>query len=48
MGFCRPYLTLMTQNAPQRVHNLREVFKALRYLVRGDIPWRMLPHDPPP
>jgi transposase len=47
-AFATPYLTLISQNAPQRVHDLREVFNALRYLVRGGIPWRMLPHDLPP
>lgn len=47
-AFAAPYLTLITQNAPQRVHDLREVFNALRYVVRGGIAWRMLPHDLPP
>src|SRR3990170_5918088 len=43
-----PYLTLMTLDAPQREHDLREVFNALRYLVRAGCPWRMLPNDLPP
>ncbi len=43
-----PYLTLMRENAPQRDHPLREVFNALRYLVRGGIAWRMMPNDLPP
>src|SRR5918912_4191227 len=46
--FLLPYLTLMDENAPQRQHDLREVFNALRYLVRSGAPWRMLPHDFPP
>jgi transposase len=46
-GFVAPYLTLLPEDAGQRRHNLREVFNALRYLVRGGIPWRMLPHDFP-
>ncbi len=47
-GFIAPYLTLMTPDALQRRHDLREVFNALRYLVRSGIPWRMLPNDLPP
>lgn len=46
-AFVAPYLTLLPEDAGQRRHNLREVFNALRYLVRGGIPWRMLPHDFP-
>jgi transposase len=38
----------MTEDAPQREHSLREVFNGLRYIVRGGIPWRMLPNDLPP
>jgi transposase len=29
-SFVAPYLTLITQEAPQRQHQLREVFNALR------------------
>jgi len=47
-AFVAPYLTLMTQNAPQRVYELREVFNGLRYIVRGGISWRMVPNDLPP
>jgi transposase len=47
-AFVAPYLTLMTEEAPQREHSLREVFNGLRYIVRGGIPWRMMPHDLPP
>jgi transposase len=47
-AFVAPHLTLMTEDAPQRRHDLREVFNALRYLVRTGAPWRMLPHDLPP
>lgn len=46
-AFVAPYLTLMTEAAPQRHHDLREVFNALRWLVRAGAPWRMLPHDFP-
>lgn len=47
-AFVAPYLTLMTEDAPQREYPLREVFNALRYVVRSGIPWRMLPNDFPP
>ena len=47
-AFVAPYLTLMTLEAPQRTYDLREVFNALRYLVRAGCPWRMLPNDLPP
>lgn len=47
-AFVAPYLTLMTEEAPQREHSLREVFNGLRYLVRTGAPWRMLPNDLPP
>jgi transposase len=43
-----PYLTLLTPDAPQRTHDLREVFTALRWLVRTGAHWRMMPHDLPP
>ena len=46
--FACPYLTLMTEDAPQRNYSLRDVFDALRYLVRSGCSWRMLPHDFPP
>ncbi|MBE7513642.1 MAG: IS5 family transposase [Anaerolineales bacterium] len=47
-AFVAPYLTLMTEDAPQRDHLLREVFNGLRYVVRGGISWRMVPNDLPP
>src|SRR6266545_3854438 len=34
-AFCVPYLTLMNEQAPQRKHALREIFNALRWLVRA-------------
>lgn len=43
-----PYLTLMSADAPQRTHSLREVFNGLRWMVRAGAPWRMLPRDLPP
>lgn len=47
-AFCAPYLTLMKEDAPQRKHELRTIFNALRWLVRAGCPWRMMPHDLPP
>jgi len=43
-----PYLTLRREDASQRAHSLREVFTALRYLVRGGESWRYLLNDLPP
>lgn len=47
-AFVAPYLTLMSPQAPQRQHDLREVFNALRWIVRAGAAWRLLPHDLPP
>jgi transposase len=47
-AFVAPYLTLMTEDAPQRDHPLREVFNGLRWIVRTGAPWRYLPNDLPP
>ena len=46
--FVAPYLTLMREDAPQREHDLREVFNGMRYVVRGGQAWRMMPNDLPP
>ena len=47
-----PYLTLMTEEAPQRDYSLREVFNGTHgvpgWLVRAGASWRMIPHDLPP
>jgi transposase len=40
-----PYLTLMTEAAPQRRHALRELFNGLRYVIRYGIAWRAMPND---
>ena len=47
-AFVAPYLTLLDPEAPQRRYDLREVFDALRWIVRAGASWRMLPHDLPP
>ena len=45
--FVRPYLTLMRTDAPQRHHDLRAVFNALRWVVRTGAQWDYLPHEFP-
>ena len=47
-AFVVPYLTLLPLDAAQRVHDLRDVFDAARWLVRTGAAWRMIPHDFPP
>src|SRR5690348_2310576 len=46
-AFVAPYLTLLSEDAGQRRHDLREVFNALRWIVRAGASWRLLPHDFP-
>jgi len=55
--FVAHYLTLLALDAPQRRHDLREVFNALRWLSHTGAPWRSwrswrswcyLPGDCPP
>ncbi len=46
--FCVPYLTLMNEEAPQREYPLREIFNAVRWMVRSGAPWRQMPNDLPP
>jgi transposase len=47
-AFLAPYLCLMKLTAPQRTHDLREVFNALRWMVRAGAPWRYMPQHFPP
>jgi transposase len=47
-SFVAPYLTLCRLDSEQREHALREVFNAVRWLVRSGAPWRMMPHEFPP
>lgn len=47
-AFVVPYLTLMREDAPQREHDLQEVYNALRWIVRTGSQWRYLPNDLPP
>jgi transposase len=46
--FLLPYLTLMREDAPQREYALRDVFDAVRYVVKTGCQWDFLPHDFPP
>jgi transposase len=36
------------RDAPQREYSLRDLFNAVRYVVRTGCQWRLLPHDLPP
>jgi transposase len=47
-AFIAPYLCLMKEGAPQREHDSREMFNALRWMVRAGAPWRLLPTNFPP
>src|SRR5215212_6796917 len=39
-AFVAPYLALVREDAPQRNHDLREVFNGLRWIVRTGSAWR--------
>jgi transposase len=39
-AFVAPYLMLLPDDAPQRRHDLREVFNGLRYIVKTGAHWR--------
>ena len=47
-AFIVPYLTLNRLDGDNRSYALRDVFNAVRWLVRSGAPWRMLPNDLPP
>jgi transposase len=46
--FVVPYLGLLPEDAAQREYSLRDVFDALRWVVRTGAPWRSIPADFPP
>jgi transposase len=46
--FVLPYLCLLPEDAGQREHGLRDVFDALRWIVRTGAQWRYIPKDFPP
>lgn len=41
-----PYLTLLPEDSRQRRYPLREVFNAMRWMVRAGASWRLIPHSP--
>ncbi len=43
-----PYLALLSEDAGQRTHALREVFNGLRYIIKTGAQWRQMPQDLPP
>src|SRR4051794_31233217 len=45
--FVAPYLCLLPEDAGQRVHDLRDVLDAARWLARGGSPGRYLPKASP-
>ena len=47
-AFVAPYLTLMSEDTPQRDHSLREVFNGLCWIVHAGAPWRLMSNDLPP
>src|SRR5215207_9043185 len=47
-AFVAPALSLMTPDAPQRRHALREVDHARRWIVQTGAPGRSVPGDLPP
>lgn len=42
------YLALLREDCRQRRYPLREVFNAMRWMVRAGAPWRLIPHEFPP
>lgn len=47
-AFVLPYLLLSRIDSSARGHDLRGIFNAVRYIVKGGNQWRMIPHDLPP
>jgi transposase len=47
-AFVAPYFTLIKEDSPQREYPLRELFNAVRWIVKTGAQWRMMPHDLPP
>jgi transposase len=41
-------LALVREDSPQRVHDLRRVSDAVRYMAKTGGQWRMMPHNFPP
>jgi transposase len=47
-AFVLPYLTLCREDAPQRKYDLREVFNAVRWMIKTGAQWRYMPDHFPP
>jgi transposase len=45
MAPASPYLTLMTEEAPQRCHPLRENSNGQHWSMCSGAPWRTIPND---
>ncbi len=43
-----PLLPAAKTKGPPRTTHLREVVNGILYVLRGGIPWRLMPHDLPP
>ena len=43
-----PYLLLSKVDSASREHDLRAIFNAVRYVVKGGNQWRLMPNDLPP
>src|SRR5260370_7823291 len=46
--FVLPYLLLSREDNGSRQHDLRAIFNAVRYVVKGGNQWRVIPHGLPP
>ena len=46
--FVLPYLLLTRADNKSRAYPLRDVFNAVRYVVKGGSQWRLMPNDLPP
>ena len=47
-GLLEPLLPPNSSRGHPRTVNLRVVVNSILYVLRGGIPWRMMPHDLPP
>lgn len=47
-AYLEPLLPVAKPGGRPRAHPLREVVDAIRYVLRGGIAWRALPHEYPP
>ena len=48
LSFVLPYLLLSRSDNASREHDLRAIFNAVRYVVKGGNQWRLIPNDLPP